>query len=124
MAKIMTTMDELIAKVKSHPDIQRAGMILCHNGIVRASDRSGSKQVRSLRVSPNRDRLREIVAWGESQPGIIAVLIEAAEGELQIGDNLLYVVVAGDLREHVFEAMRGVIDRVKADGMTKTEEYA
>jgi molybdopterin synthase catalytic subunit len=124
MSEKMTSIEDLIRKVKSRPDIHRAGMILCHNGIVRASDRSGSKQVRTLRVSPDRDKLKEIAAWGESQTGIIAVLIEAAEGELQIGDDLLYVVVAGDLREHVFETMRGVVDRVKADGVAKTETYA
>ena len=46
------------------------------------------------------------------------------EGELFVGDDLLYVVVAGDLRENVFGVMSEVIDRLKKEGVSKTETYA
>jgi molybdopterin synthase catalytic subunit len=118
------SIDALIQKVKSHPHISKAGMILCHNGIVRESDRSGSKKVRALRVEVNNEKIREIVSWAKSRPGIIEVVVEALEGECCVGDDLLFVVVAGDLREHVFQVMREVIDRIKQDGVSKTEIYA
>jgi len=124
MAKTLASMDELIRRVKEHPDIHKVGMILCHNGIVRAFDRSGKKQVVGLTVTADRPKLEEIRAWGEKQPGIVTVLVEAAEGELHVGDDLLYVVVAGDIRDHVLATMREIIDRIKAGGMTKIEEYA
>jgi molybdopterin synthase catalytic subunit len=124
MPKTLGSMDELIRRVKEHPDIQKAGMILCHNGIVRSSDRSGEKQVVGLTVTPDRQKLEKIRAWGEKQPGIVAVLVEAAEGDLRVGDDLLYVVVAGDVREHVLAAMGAIVDRIKAGGVTKAEEYA
>lgn len=124
MAKTLASMDELIRRVKAHPDIHKVGMILCHNGIVRASDRSGEKQVVGLTVAADRRELEVIRAWGETQPGIVTVLVEAAEGELHVGDDLLYVVVAGDIRDHVLATMREIINRIKAGGMTKTEKYA
>jgi len=116
-------MDDLIARIKSHPRIREAGMLLCHNGIVRESDRSGEKRVRALQVKVDRAKVEEIRAWGESLPGIVAVVIEALEGEFQVGDDLLFVVVAGDIRENVFQATRQTLERAKAEAVNKTELY-
>jgi molybdopterin synthase catalytic subunit len=98
-------------------------MILCHNGIVRKSDRSGSKHVRALKVVVNHAAIERIQSWGESQPGIVAVAIEALEGEFHVGDDLLSVVVAGDFRENVFAVTREVVERIKSEGVHKTEVY-
>lgn len=117
------SLEALIHRVKAHPDISQAGMILCHNGFVRASDRSGGRQVKSLSVKVDHPVVAQIQQWAESQQGIVAVAIEALEGELVVGDDLLYVVVAGDLREHVFSVMRETIERLKKQGVHKTEHY-
>ena len=47
--------DQLISKIKMHPAYDRVGMILCHNGVVRATSRDGRK-VTGLRVAVDRDR--------------------------------------------------------------------
>ena len=117
------SMDDLIRRARAHPRIAEAGMILCHNGIVRGSDRSGSKRVRELRVAVDAEAITAIREWGEAQPGIVTVIIEALEGEFTVGDDLLYVVVAGDIRENVFAVMREIVERVKARGVSKTELY-
>ena len=117
------SLEGLVARVKAHPEISRAGMILCHNGIVRGSDRSGAKRVRALKVAVDSSAIERIRSWGEEQPGIVTVAIEALAGELHVGDDLLFVVVAGDLRENVFEVTRQVIDRIKAGAVHKTEIY-
>jgi molybdopterin synthase catalytic subunit len=118
------SLDHLIAGIKAHPEIARAGMILCHNGIVRESDRSGSKHVRALKVVVDRTAIERIRSWGESQPGIVAVAIEAFEGELHVGDDLLLVAVAGDFRENVFAVTREIVERIKSKGVQKTEFYS
>jgi molybdopterin synthase catalytic subunit len=117
------SLEDLIKSVKGHPHISRAGMILCHNGIVRDSDRSGTHRVTSLTVGVDRPAILQIQRWAESQPGIVAVAIEAFEGELKVGEDLLYVVVAGDVRENVFSVMRETVERIKAQGVQKTEYY-
>jgi molybdopterin synthase catalytic subunit len=117
------SLEHLIASVKQHPKISQAGMILCHNGIVRESDRSGEKQVRALRVEVNRPEIERIQRWAEAQTGIVAVAIQAFEGEFHVGDDLLYVVVAGDVRENVFSVMRETVEKVKSEGVQKTEYY-
>ncbi len=116
------SLPDLLAQVKAHPNISNAGMILCHNGIVRASDRSGTHGVEWLRVSANTEKIQEICTWAQSLPGIVAVAIQAFEGELRVGDDLLFIVIAGDIREHVLDAMRQTLDRVKNEAVSKQEE--
>jgi molybdopterin synthase catalytic subunit len=118
------SLESLIARVKERPDIARAGMILCHNGIVRNSDRSGAKRVTALRVEVNHSEIERIRRRALSQKGIVAVEIEALEGEFQVGADLLYVVVAGDVRENVFSVMRDTVEMIKAEGVRKTEYYS
>ena len=33
----------LLDKIKNHPDFQKAGMVLCHNGVVRGTARDGAQ---------------------------------------------------------------------------------
>jgi molybdopterin synthase catalytic subunit len=40
----------LIDTIKKHPDYHKAGMILCHNGVVRGTSRDGRK-VSGLTIS-------------------------------------------------------------------------
>ena len=117
------SLEALIKSVKQHPRISQAGMILCHNGFVRESNRSHDRQVQALRVAVDHSVVEQIQQWAESQPGIVAVAIEALEGEFSVGDDLLFVVVAGDLREHVFSAMRETIEKIKTQAVKKTEYY-
>jgi len=111
---------EMIKKVKSHPDFHKAGMILCHDGVVRGTTRGG-EPISELTVKANRPRLEEIVAEIKSRPGILEVLVEIREGLLHVGDDVMFVVVAGDIRENVFPALMDTVNRVKAE-VTEKEE--
>ena len=114
-------LEGLIAKVKSHPNISKAGMILCHNGIVRDFSRSDGKKVRSLSVKVDNSAIENARSWALSQSGIVAVEITALDGEFSVGDDLLYVLVAGDLRENVFNIMRELIEKIKTGCVSKKE---
>ena len=113
-------LSEMIKKVKSHPDFHKAGMILCHNGVVRGTTRGGIP-ITELTVKADRQRLEAIVAEMKSRQGILEVLVEIREGLLHVGDDVMYVVVAGDIRENVFAALMDTVNRIKAE-VTKKEE--
>ena len=68
-------------------------------------------------------KVDEIRTWAESKEGIVVVIIEALEGEFHVGDDLLFIVIAGDIRENVLSAMRETIDRLKTEAVTKGEQY-
>ena len=113
-------LSEMIQEIKARPDYHKVGMILCHNGVARATSRDG-KPVRELTVTADHQRLAEIVAEMKARPGIIEVLVEINEGKLQIGDDVMYVAVAGDFRENIFPVLMDIINLIKKD-VTKKKE--
>jgi molybdopterin synthase catalytic subunit len=111
----------LVEKIKKHPDFDKVGMILCHNGVVRATSRDGAA-VSEVTVTVNRGRLEAIMKDIKAMPGIVEVLAHVNEGTLKVGEDVMYVVVAGDFRENVFNAMIAAVNRIKADVTSKTEK--
>ncbi len=114
------SLDKLIAQVKQHSRYAEVGMILCHNGVVRATSRDG-QPVTELTVKADHRRLAEIITAIKNRPGIVEVLAEIREGTLRVGDDVMYVVVAGDIRENVFPALQDTVNTIKRDVTKKTE---
>ncbi|MCX5854720.1 MAG: molybdenum cofactor biosynthesis protein MoaE [Deltaproteobacteria bacterium] len=112
---------DMIRKIKAHPEYHNAGMILCHNGVVRATSRDG-KPVTELDVMVDRNRLAEIIAEIKKRPGIVEALAEVREGKLKIGEDVMMIVVAGDFRENVFSALMDAVNAIKKDVTRKTEQ--
>lgn len=115
---INKTMQEL----KARPGFaENVGMTLIHNGTVRAWSRKDHETVHAVDVHPDREKIRAICAEMEQRPGIFAILAEAAEGHLLPGDDLLFLVVAGDIRENVKATFAELLDRIKSEAVFKTE---
>lgn len=111
---------DLIDRIKAHPDYRRVGMILCHNGVVRGTTRDG-KPVRELTVKVDRARLGEIITEMKARQGIVEILVEICEGKLHVGEDIMYVVVAGDLRENCFSTLEDTVNTIKRDVTMKKE---
>jgi molybdopterin synthase catalytic subunit len=120
---------DLIDSVKRHPDFRKAGMVLCHNGVVRETPGSGCQPpgsgdgvVDHLVVAVDHARLAAVVARHKQMPGIIEILAEIAEGrKLYVGDDIMMLVVAGDVRTNVIPVMTSLINDIKATVTSKTE---
>lgn len=119
----MKTMNELMDRIKRHPDFSTAGMVLCHNGVVRETSRDGRK-VRGLRVAVNRERLAEVLDTQRRRPGILDILISINdEKDLAVGDDVMFLIVAGDIRENVIAVLTDTLNDVKATVTSKTEFF-
>ncbi len=115
---IAKTLDAL----KKQPGFaENVGMMLVHNGVVRAWSRTDRTPVRAVRVTPDKARMQRICRELERRPGIFRIEAEAAEGLLRPGDDLLFLVVAGDIREHVKATFAELLDRIKAEAVLKQE---
>lgn len=115
---------KLLEKVKKHPDFRRVGMVLCHNGVVRETSRDGRK-VSGLRVTVDHDKLEQIVEEKKKLPGIIEILVHINEDrDLVVGDDVMYLLVAGDVRENVLTALSETLNTVKSTVTSKTEFFA
>jgi len=112
----------MIQKAKAHPEAGRIGMIASHLGIVRATSRDG-RPVERIQVAYDHGLLDSIIQNIKGMPGIVEVLVDTEEGTLKIGDEILAVVVAGDIRENVFNALITAVNRIKAEASKKKEIF-
>ena len=113
----------IIKEMKQEPGFaDNVGMILAHNGIVRGWSRKEGKTVRSVEVFPDHEKIEALRQEYEKKPGIFRIRTKAAEGKLELGDDLLIIVVAGDLRENVKPVLAELLDRIKAEAVSKNED--
>ena len=117
--------NKAIKELKQRPGFNdNVGMMLIHNGVVRGWSRKGHEDVQSVRVTPDRAKMRAICDEMEQRPGIFAILCDAEEGELRPGDDVLFLVVAGDIRENVKSTFADLLDRIKSEAVMKQENLA
>jgi len=110
-----------IASLKAEPGfLEKVGMVLVHNGVARATSRNGAP-VASLEVKVDADLVEAIRQEGQAMPGMFRVLVEARAGMFVPGDDLLFIVAAGDIRENVLNALTHTLTRIKAEAITKRE---
>ena len=114
---------EMVNALKTRPDSHKIGMIASHLGIVRATSRSGPA-VKGIHVTYDKNVLSEIINDIKDMDGIIDVLVDTNEGMLAVGDDILAVAIAGDIREHVFSALVTAVNRIKEESSRKQEFFA
>jgi molybdopterin synthase catalytic subunit len=115
---------QLMETVKQHPDYPKAGMILCHNGVVRQTSRDG-RLVTGLRVAVDADRLAAVIAENKNRDGIIEILVEInSDRDLKVGEDVMALVVAGDIRENVISVLSDTLNAIKTTVTGKTEFFA
>ena len=98
-------------------------MMLVHNGVVRGWSRNDHSTVASVHITPDREKMAAIVHEMEQRPGIFAIVADAEEGLLKPGDDVLFLVVAGDIRENVKATFAELLDRIKAEAVIKQENF-
>jgi molybdopterin synthase catalytic subunit len=114
-------MNHLIEQIKKHPDYHKAGMILCHEGVVRKTSRNG-QNVKGLRVHVKHHQLNNALARFKKNEGIIEILCEIFDNDdLKIGDTIMRLVVAGDIRENVISTLSDCLNEIKTTLTRKTE---
>ncbi|SDB05357.1 Molybdopterin synthase catalytic subunit [Desulfonatronum thiosulfatophilum] len=114
-----------IAELKQKPGFaDNVGMVLVHNGTVRSWSRQDKQHVTALEVTPDQEKIQELVREYSAKPGIFRIVVEARSGRFQPGDDLLFIIVAGDVREHVKPVLSELLERIKAEGVRKREIMA
>jgi molybdopterin synthase catalytic subunit len=118
---IFKTLQEL----KKRPEFtDNVGMILIHNGVVRNWSRKDRTAVTALEVTPDFEKIEALRQEYLQRKGIFEIIVEALSGTFKPGDDLLYIIVAGDIRENIKPVLAELLDRIKAEAVTKKEIFS
>lgn len=122
--------DKWLEEAKAHESAPEVGMYLVHNGVVRQTARAQVREgapdtlpVAALEFSYDADKLEAAVKDTYKLPGIYYIRTWLAHGRLEVGDNIMYVLIGGDIRSHVTEALDYLVGRIKDECVTETEIY-
>ncbi len=122
------SMDDWLREAKCQKSASKIGMYLIHNGVVRESAKAmvhnedeTAKPVVGMEFSYNREKLETIIADAYGLPGIYYIRVWLNHGVLQVGEELMYVLVGGDIRPHTVQALEYLVGRIKNECVKETE---
>ena len=124
------SMDTWLKEAKAHESAPKIGMYLTHNGTVRQSAKAkvrsgteGTKPVRGMLFSYDEAKVNAIIQETYKLEGIYYIRVWLNEGELTMGDDIMYVLIGGDIRPRVIDALNYLVGRVKNECVVETEIY-
>ena len=120
------SLSELLKSVKERADFHKAGALAMFIGVVRG-ETVGGENVERLELEAYEERANKILGKIceelKKREGIVDVQIHHFIGEFGVGEDLVYVVVAGGHRENVFGVLREAVERYKHEAPVFKKEH-
>jgi len=128
MKKESPSMDAWLREAKAHESAPLCGMYLTHNGTVRQSAKAkvrygaeDTREVTGMLFSYEVEKVNASIADTYKMEGIYYIKVWLNEGRLSMGDDIMYVLIGGDIRPRVVDALQYLVGRVKNECVVETE---
>ena len=123
--------DAWLSEAKRQPDADQVGMYLIHNGIVRATARKkvrdhddSTKAVVGMHFSYDAEKAEQLITEARQMEGVYCVKVWLNEGLLQVGDDIMMVLIGADIRPHAVAALETLVGRLKKECVSEKEIFA
>lgn len=128
MKKEIPSIDAWLAEAKAHESAPKIGMYLTHNGTVRQTAKAkvrygaaDAKEVTGMVFSYDQEKVDSVISDTYKMGGIYYIKVWLNEGQLKMGDDIMYVLIGGDIRPRVVDALQYLVGRIKNECVTETE---
>ena len=127
MSKPIPSIDAWLKEAKAHESAPKCGMYLTHNGTVRQTAKARVRQgqdapdVSGMYFTYDQAKVDAAVAETYKLEGIYYVRAWLNEGELGLGDDIMYVLIGGDIRPRVVDALQFLVGKLKNECVTEVE---
>lgn len=125
------SMDAWLSEAKASEAASECGMFLVHNGIVRQSPRAkvrqgvdDGRQVTGMVFSYDQTKVDAAIEKARALPGIGYVRVWLNSGHLEVGDSIMFVLVGGDIRPRVIDALQQLVGEIKTGCVSEMEEFS
>ena len=120
------SLSKLLNSVKERAEFHRAGAIATFVGVVRGETLDG-ENVERLELQAYEEEANKVLGGIceelKKREGVVDVQIHHFVGEFGVGEDLVYVVVAGAHRENVFGVLREAVERYKSEAPVFKKEH-
>ena len=128
MRKPIPSIDAWLKEAKEHESAPKIGMYLTHNGTVRQTAKAkvrygaeDTKEVTGMIFSYDEEKVNAVIADTYRMDGSYYIKVWLNEGRLSMGDDIMYVLIGGDIRPRVVDALQYLVSRVKNECVVETE---
>ncbi|NLL53254.1 MAG: molybdopterin biosynthesis protein [Peptococcaceae bacterium] len=129
MKKQPPSIDQWLKEAKAHAKALQQGMFLVHNGVVRQTPKAKVRQgiddgstVKGMVFTYDAAKVEAAIAETYKMDGIFHVRVWLNEGQLELGDDIMYVLIGGDIRPHVVDALQFLVEKIKSECVTEIEQ--
>ncbi len=123
------SMDAWLKEAKADPSAEKIGMYLTHNGVVRKTAKAfvregdeSASDVTGMYFDYDEEKVQEAISAAYQLPGVYYIRVWLNRGELKVGDDIMYVLIGGDIRLHVVDALQFLVGRMKSECVTEQEQ--
>ncbi len=112
------SLGDLMENARRNPSFRDAGAVALFVGVVRGHSDTG-EEVEGLKLEAYEEKAEEVLLGicGDlrRRRGIVDVQIHHLLGEFSVGEEMVYVLVAGSHRKEVFAVLESAVDRYKRE---------
>lgn len=120
------SLTDALKDVKTKTSFPKIGAIATFVGVVRGVNSKGEK-VQRLELEAYEEKaneiLRRICRDLTKHEGIVDVQIHHLVGQFEVGEDLVYVLVAGGHRKQVFSTLEEAVERYKSEAPIFKKEH-
>ena len=124
------SLDDWLREATADPAAAQCGMYLFHTGVVRSTPKAKVRQgeqtdrtVRAVDFSYDEGKVAEAVARAKAMPGIFYVRVWLNAGTIPVNQELMLVLVGGDIRPHVIDALQSLVGELKTACVKEQEIF-
>ncbi len=129
LKKESPSMDAWLKEAKADPSALNVGMYLAHNGVVRQTPKAKVRRgiddgsvVVGMDFSFDQQKVDLAIAEAKMLVGIYYIRVWLNEGILELGDDIMFVLVGGDIRPHVVDALQFLVEKIKTECVIEIEQ--
>lgn len=121
-------MEDWLREAKNSPDALKIGMFLIHNGVVRQSPKAKVRQgiddgssVKGMEFTYNQEKVNVAIKETLKMDGIFYIKVWLNEGRLKLGEDIMYILIGGDIRPNVIKGLEFLVEKIKKECVTEIE---
>ncbi len=129
--KLSPSMDQWLEEAKQDPKALDVGMYLIHNGVVRQTPKQKVRKaiddgsvIDEMDFSYDEKGVEKAIEKTYKMDGIYYIKVWLNEGLLIVGEDIMYVLIGGDIRPHVIAALEFLVEEIKSKYVTEIENIA
>ena len=125
------SMNRWLKIAKKEAKSKKCGMYLFHIGTVREDakakvrfDDENTLPVVAMNFDYDGEKVNKAIEETYAKEGIYYVRVWLGKGKLKVGDEIMYVLIGGDIRPHIVDALDFLVSKLKNECVKEEELFS